>query len=245
MLVHGTTADHTTFRVVGPRFAVHHTVVAVDRRGREPSGDRPPYAIEREFEDIAAVVDRLAAETGTAVDVLGHSFGGRCALGGATLTPNVRRLVLYESAPAPPGDTFERPEVVERLRRLDAAREPEELLRVFLADVVGFGADEIAGFEAAPYYPARVAAAGTVVRELTADAAGRDGLLGVARRVRIPVLQLVGGASRPIFAEAAADLDKALPNGRIVALPNQKHGAHHGDPDRFVAQVERFLAETD
>src|SRR5205814_48793 len=83
-------------------------------------------------------------------------------------------------APAPPGDTFERPEVVERLRRLDAAREPEELLRVFLADVVGFGADEIAGFEAAPYYPARVAAAGTVGREPTADAAGRDGLAGVS-----------------------------------------------------------------
>src|SRR5439155_16685375 len=138
-------------------------------------------------------------------------FGGRCGLGAATLTPNIRRLVLYESAPAPPGAVFDRPEVVERLRRLEAAREPEELLRVFLTDVVGFGATEVAAFQAAPYYRARVAGAGTVVRELTADATDRDGLVGVARRVRNPVLQLVGAASRPIFAEAAAHLDKALP----------------------------------
>ena len=242
IMVHGTTADHTTFRVVGPRFAARHTVVAVDRRGRRPSGDTPPYAIEREFEDVAALADMLAAETGTAVDVVGHSFGGRCALGAATISSRIRRLVLYESAPAPPGASFDRPEVVERLRRHEAAGEPRELLRVFLADVVGFDAAEIAAFEAAPYYRSRLEAAGTVVRELVADASDPEGLIGVGRRVRVPLLQLVGGASPPIFARAAAALDAAIPDGRVVVLPGQKHGAHHGDPDRFVAEVELFLA---
>jgi len=241
VLVHGTTADHTTFRVVGPRFAERHTVVAIDRRGREPSGDTPPYALEREFEDVAAVVDGLTADGGAAVDVVGHSFGGRCGLGAATLTANLRRLVLYESAPAPSGAAFDRPEVVARLRELEAGGQPEELLRVFLADVVGFDAGEVAAFEAAPYYPARVAAAGTVVRELVADAVGPEGLIGVARRVSVPVVQLVGEASRPIFHAAAAHLDDVLAHGRVVVLPGQKHGAHHRDPDRFVAEVERFL----
>src|SRR5207247_10397477 len=90
LLVHGTTADHTTFRVVGPLLARQHAVFAMDRRGRGASGDTPPYAIEREFEDVAAVVDAVAALAGRPVDVLGHSYGGRCALRAATPPPNVR-----------------------------------------------------------------------------------------------------------------------------------------------------------
>ena len=53
----------------------------MDRRGRGASGDTPPYAIEREFEDVAAVADALAAEAGHPIDVVGHSYGGRAALG--------------------------------------------------------------------------------------------------------------------------------------------------------------------
>lgn len=68
----------------------------MDRRGRGASGDGPVYHLGREFEDVAAVVDAVAAAAGSAVNVLGHSFGGLCAFGGATLTANVRRLVLYE-----------------------------------------------------------------------------------------------------------------------------------------------------
>ncbi len=71
ILVHGASADHTTFRVVGPMFAERFTVHAIDRRGRGASGDTLPYAIEREFEDVAAVASVLAAEAGAPVDVVG------------------------------------------------------------------------------------------------------------------------------------------------------------------------------
>ncbi len=64
ILVHGTTGDHTTFRVVGPMLGAQRTVQAMDRRGRGASGDTLPYAIEREFEDVAAVADALAADAG-------------------------------------------------------------------------------------------------------------------------------------------------------------------------------------
>ena len=101
--VHGATADHTTFRVVGPLFATTFTVHAIDRRGRGSSGDTEPYAIEREFEDVAAVADVLAAEAGVAVTVVGHSYGGRCALGAALLTDAIGRVVSYEGAPTPAG----------------------------------------------------------------------------------------------------------------------------------------------
>jgi pimeloyl-ACP methyl ester carboxylesterase len=248
LLIHGATADHTTFRVVGPRFASTHDVYAMDRRGRGASGDPPPgtpYAIEREYDDVVAVVDAVAAETRRPVDVVGHSYGGRVALGAAPRTPNMRRLVTYESAPAAAGTSFERPELVARLRALQAAGDAAGLLRMFMTDVVGMTADELAAFEANPVWPIRVAAAHTIVRELTAESGDGDeaAVRRLARAVRIPVLQLLGGDSREVFAAGTAALDAVMPDGRVVVLPGQKHAAHHGDPARFVAEVEKFLAE--
>jgi pimeloyl-ACP methyl ester carboxylesterase len=248
LLIHGATADHTTFRVVGPLFAATHGVFAMDRRGRGASGDQAagtPYAIEREYQDVAAVLDAIAAETGRPVDVVGHSYGGRVALGAAPRTPNMRRLVVYESAPAPEGMSFERPELVERLRALEAAGDQAGLLRTFMTEVVGLTTDELAAFEANPVWPIRVAAAHTILRELTAEAGDGDpaATKRLARAVRIPVLQLLGGESRDVFAAGTAALDEVLPDGRVVVLPGQKHAAHHGEPARFVAEVDAFLGE--
>jgi pimeloyl-ACP methyl ester carboxylesterase len=247
LLIHGATADHTTFRLVGPRFAAMYRVFAMDRRGRGASGDPPAgtqYAIERECEDVVAVLDAVAAETGGQVDVLGHSYGGRVALGAAPRTSIMRRLVIYESAPAAAGTAFERPELVDRLRTLEGAGDRAGLLRTFMTEVVGMPAGELAAFEANPVWPIRVAAAHTIVRELTAESGDGDeaAVRRLASAIGIPVLQLLGGESRDVFAAGTAALDRALPDGRIVVLPGQKHAAHHGDPDHFVAEVERFLA---
>ena len=92
VLVHGTAADHHRWTPVLPAFEQHFTVCAVNRRGRGGSGDSSDYAIEREFEDMAAVVDSL----GEPANLLGHSYGALCALEAAPLTRHVRKLVLYE-----------------------------------------------------------------------------------------------------------------------------------------------------
>jgi len=65
VLVHGATADHTAFRAVAPHFASRRRVISIDRRGRGQSGDEQPYSIEREYEDVAAVVSKW---TGIPVD---------------------------------------------------------------------------------------------------------------------------------------------------------------------------------
>ena len=101
LLVHGATADHTTWRSVGPVLERAFRLHAVDRRGRGASGDGSSYEIEREYEDLAAVAEAVADEEGTPVDVVGHSYGGRCALGAALLTESIRRLIVYEGAPSP------------------------------------------------------------------------------------------------------------------------------------------------
>lgn len=75
----------------------------MDRRGRGASGDAPDYHLAREFEDVAAVVDAVAEASGSAVDVYGHSFGGLCAFGGATLTSR------WLSARRPPAERNRRP----------------------------------------------------------------------------------------------------------------------------------------
>jgi pimeloyl-ACP methyl ester carboxylesterase len=89
VLVHGTAADHGRWAPVLPAFEERSTVCAVDRRGRGGSGDpEEVYVIEREFEDISAVVDSLGEPT----ILLGHSYGALCALEAALLTTNVRKL---------------------------------------------------------------------------------------------------------------------------------------------------------
>lgn len=242
ILVHGTSADHTTWRVSGPLLARNHRVVAVDRRGRGASGDGPEYAFAREFEDLVAVAQVVAAEAGRPIDVVGHSLGGRIALGAALDTDAIRRLVAYESAPTVPGRPYQPPGLVDRLRELRDVGRHEELLAAFMTEVVGMSAADLAAYRADPIWPRRVAAAHTIVRELEAEAS-RDGSLEVLGGVRQPVLQVLGGDSRAAFGDAVRALDDRLERGSVIVIPGARHGAHHTHAPEFVAAVEAFLAE--
>ena len=95
VVVHGAAADHSRWRPLLPYLEPHATVHTIDRRSRGQSGDGREYHFTREFEDVAAVVDAVAEASGSSVDLYGHSVGGLFAFGGATLTSDVRRLVLY------------------------------------------------------------------------------------------------------------------------------------------------------
>lgn len=240
VLVHGATADHTAWRTSGPLLATSHSVYALDRRGRGASGDALPYAIASEYEDVAAVVDAVAEDTGGPVDLVGHSYGGRVGLGAALLTTNLGRLVVYEGAPAPAARSFLAKTVMARLEAFALAGDREELLAEFMTTVVGMTPAELAAFRDSPTWPRRVEAAPTIIREMRAEAteeAGPERYAGI----RIPVLQLIGSDSPPVFTEGTWALDALLRDGRVVVLPGQKHAAHHTDPERFVAEVRRFL----
>lgn len=242
ILVHGAAADHTTFRVAGPLFAERFRVHAIDRRGRGASGDGPGYDVRREFEDIAAVAAAISVEAGRPADVVGHSFGGRVTLGAALGSPPaIRRAVVYEGAPPAPRAPYQERELPSRLRALLAERGPEALLEVFLGEVVGLAPDELAAYRANPVWPARVAAAATIVRELEAEISDAAGLEALGR-VEIPVLQVLGGASRAPFRIATEALDARLRDGRVVTIEGAKHAAHHTHAGRFVSEVETFLA---
>ncbi|MEO5884519.1 MAG: hypothetical protein ABIQ58_03280, partial [Candidatus Limnocylindrales bacterium] len=86
----------------------------------------------------------------------------------------------------------------------------------------------------------RVAAAGTIARELAveaSDAAGPERL----GRVRQPVMQLLGGDSLPAFAAATRALDARLTSGSVVVITGARHAAHHTHPAAVLRAVQRFL----
>jgi pimeloyl-ACP methyl ester carboxylesterase len=238
LLVHGTSGDHRTWRVVGPMLARRRLLAGVDRRGRGDSGDAPGWSIEHEVEDVAAVAEALAASSGGPVDVVGHSLGGRLALAAACLTPAIRRVVAYESAP---GRAEVVPALVARLRALLDAGDLDALLAAFMTEAVGMPAAELAAFRANPIWRLRAAAGPTIVRELeaaqSAPAIGLEALAGI----RVPVLQLVGSASPAWFLEGARALDARLANGRLEVVEGSRHAAHHSHPAEFTSRVEAFL----
>ncbi|HET7473265.1 MAG TPA: alpha/beta fold hydrolase, partial [Candidatus Limnocylindrales bacterium] len=250
VLVHGATADHTTWRTSGPLLAERHRIHAIDRRGRGASGDAEAgsaYSIGLEFDDLAAVADEIAAETGTAVDVVGHSYGGRIALGAALRTDAIRRVVCYEGAPPAPGGEGYQDADAGTLRRVEAsvaAGDRDEALATFMRDIVGMPADELAAFRANPIWPRRAAAVDTTIRELRAEIDPEAGLDALGA-VRQPVLQVLGGASAHPFRAATEALDARLANGRVLVIEGARHAAHHTHATEFVAAVEAFLAESD
>jgi pimeloyl-ACP methyl ester carboxylesterase len=242
VLVHGATADHTTWRTAGPLLAESFRLHAIDRRGRGASGDAPDYAIEREYEDVAAVVDAVASETGRRVDVVGHSYGGRCALGAALLTRNIRRLVVYEGAPSPsgPGVGYRPAGVERRIADLIARGDNDAALETFMREIVRMPADDLAAFRSDPVWPVRAAAVETTLRELAGEAsaaASHDALM----RVEQPVLQILGGDSAQAFRDAAYTFDSRLWTGRIRTIEGARHAAHHTHAAIFVDAIRSFL----
>ncbi len=244
VLVHGTTSDHLTFRMVGPLLGTRRRLYAIDRRGRGASGDAPDdYSIVREFEDLAAVAEGLAAELDGPVDVVGHSFGGRCGLGASLLTRSVERIVSYEGAPPRDGGpeaAYEPGWLTTRLREDLDRGDLEGLLERFMRTVVRMNDEGMRRFRADPVWPLRVAAAPTILRELEASndpVAALEALSHVDR----PVLQILGSASPAAFGINTRALAARLPNSRLVTIDGAAHAAQHTHPDAFVAAIEAFL----
>jgi pimeloyl-ACP methyl ester carboxylesterase len=235
VLVHGTSSDHTRWRRVLPAFEARHTVYAVERRGRGASGDAPGYAIEREFEDVAAVVDAV----GEPVSLIGHSYGGVCALEAARLSGNLRALVLYEPGIVQGGGGYT-PESIDRLQELVDRNDREAVLLTFFRDFAGVSPRDVEVLRSLPSWQARLAVAHTIPRELRASTRLRfDPARYVA--LTIPTLLLVGGDSPASVQVEAQTLRAALPNAQVSVLPGQQHVAMDTAPELFAAAVLPFL----
>lgn len=234
LLVHGTTADHRRWAGISPRFEEHFTVYSVDRRGRGESGDGGTYALIREAEDIAAVVQAI----GDSVSILAHSYGALCSLEAALLT-EVERLILYEP-PIPTKVPLYVPGVPERMQSLIDSGQWESALEIMFREVVRMPEHELEKYRRLPMWEARVQLAPTIPRELQVE---RTYSFAPERyaELRVPTLLLLGGDSPPVFQLAVQALDSALPNSSVVVLPGQQHIAMDTNPDLFLREVLTFL----
>lgn len=233
LLVHGTTADHTRWEPMMPLLEPHVTVHAMDRRGRGGSGDAPSYSLDVEVEDLTAVVESI----GGPVDVFGHSQGALYALEAALHAPGIRRMVLYE----PPIEVAAPPELRRRVASLVAQGRRDEAVTAFLLEVAGLTADQLERTRSLPSWPARVAAAHTVLREEEVSAAYRFDPTRFAR-CAVPTLLLDGTESPPELREGTARVAAALPDARIARLEGHGHVAMLSDPGLVVREILAFLA---
>ncbi|MGH2737375.1 MAG: alpha/beta fold hydrolase [Actinomycetota bacterium] len=235
VVVGGMFNDRQTTHDLAERLSRRLTVINYDRRGRGESGDTAPYAVEREVEDLGALI----AKAGGTASVYGHSSGAGLALKAAVGGVPISRLVLHE--PPYGGDDEE---------SQSAARELAESIRTAIAE--DRRADAIVAFMTASGMPPgmaegmagdpkMLALAPTMPYdfEIMGDSQGGTVPADLVRAIDVPTLVIAGGASPAFFRETAARIEELLPNGRLAVLEGQDHGA----PAEVVAPVvEAFLA---
>ena len=189
------------------------------------SPDGPGYSAEREFSDVAAVVEAVASRTGESVVLFGHSWGASCALGAAVDLPSLQRLVLYEPSLGlryPPGS-------IDRIEARVAAGDHEGALIEVLTDIAGMTEDEIAYLRAAPNWPERVATAPTIAREARIEE-GWDWQPDLFVRIRVPTLLITGSETTAELAAVTAATAAAIPDAQVHVLLGHGHVAHRFAP---------------
>ena len=199
--------------------AQHFTVFHYDRRGRGDSSDMQPYAIEREIEDLEALIN----EAGGSAFVYGMSSGGVLALYAAARGLAIKKLVLYEP-PFNAGDEHARQAAENYTRQLTALlTEGRRGDAVALAMTTwGAPAETVAGMRQTPIWPLFESVAPTLAYE---NAIMGDGSVPTERlaSITVPTLVIDGGASPPFMQNAAQAAAHAHPNAQHRTLEGQTH----------------------
>jgi pimeloyl-ACP methyl ester carboxylesterase len=236
LLVHGTGADRTRWMGVLPQLTRNFTVYNIDRRGHGGSGDAVEYAIQREYEDIAAV----AAAIEGPVDILGHSFGAACVLGAAPMIPNLRRLILYEPPMMREQHTPWRSELLQRMDNALENGDREAIVIILMVEMLRIPQAAIDRARTTSAWAGSLAAAHTIPRELrSSDAYGAN--TDVLKTITAQIMFLLGGESLESFKLTTETLHGLLPNSQVVILPRQQHSAMLTAPDLFAKEVTQFL----
>jgi pimeloyl-ACP methyl ester carboxylesterase len=225
VLVGGALADRSAAAELAAQLAPHFSVVAFDRRGRGDSGDTAPYAVEREVEDIEALI----IEVGGQAFVLGHSSGAVLALESArTLPDRITKLALYEppfivddSRPLLPAD------YVTHLDDLVTAGRRGDAVEFFMTTAVGVLAEVVAGMREQPFWSSLESTAHTLAYDGTIMGETMGGSPAPLERwasVGVPTLVMDGGASPDWQRQAVRALVNVLPDARQRTLEGQDHG---------------------
>jgi len=235
ILVCGGSTDRMANAPLAALLGRDFTVFNYDRRGRGDSGDTAPYAVEREVEDLEAVIN----EAGGSAFVFGTSSGAALALEGAASGLAVTKLALWEppyvpeGGPRPPADT------ASTFTELVAAGRRGDAVEFFMTKVVGLPPEFAAQARNAPFWASQEALAHTLAYDATIM--GDYSLPSErAASVKVPTLVLDGGASFDWMSETARALADTIPDGQHRTLEGQTHDVA---PDVLAPVLKEFFVD--
>jgi pimeloyl-ACP methyl ester carboxylesterase len=233
VMVLGAFNDRHTKAALGALLAPHFTVVSYDRRGRGDSSDTPPYAVDREIDDLAAVI----GAAGGSARVFGHSSGAVLVLEAAARGVAIDKLAVYEPPVAVIDGTPTPSDLADRVRAEVVAGRRGEAAKLFMIEGIGMPADVVAMIEAGPGWASMEAIAHTLPYDLTITACALSPAL--LATVAAPTLAIDGGASPAWMQETAQAIATAVPDAKHVTLPGQTHDE---DPTVLAPVLLDFLA---
>ena len=239
ILVHGATA----YRAISPSAAALAAagglrVITYDRRGRGESGDADAYAVEREIEDIASLLEHVGGDA----TLLGESSGAVLALEAALAGLPVAAAAAFEppfivddARPSIPAD------YIARLDAFAAAGDRLGALRYFSLEAVGLPSEMVDQMMASPFIAAVEPFAGTLrydARIMGDTMAGDVAALDRFVPIPVPVTVLVGESTFPSIRTGAAAFAAVVPGSELVVVP----GGDHQLPVDAVAPILRAMA---
>lgn len=238
IVVGGVLGDRSQQAELSALLSEHFTVFNYDRRGHGESRDTPPYAVEREIEDL----DALLNEAGGSAFVYGTSGCAVLALyAAANLAPKIKKLALWEppfivddSRPPVPQD------YKEQLTSLLREGRRGDMVELFMTAAVGMPVEFVAAMRQAPWWPTQEALAHTLISDATLMA---DFSLPKERiaSVTVPTLVIDGGET-PWLSRAAQAVAEALPNAPRRTLSGQPHNV---DPQAIAPVLVSFFKGED
>ena len=238
ILVCGASCPASRMHPTAAALGRHFDVINYDRRGRGESGDTVPYAVEREVEDIAALI----AEAGGGASLYGHSSGAALALHAVASGLPVDALIMHDPpySPADPEMRADARRYGEELRATLAENRRGDAMALFMA-MVGMPPEMIDGARRNPHWGGMEALAPTlaydseVMGDVASGGAVPEELVAAAG---LPTLVLVGGESPPFMLDVGSRIAELLPDGRFRILECQDHAA---DPEAVAPVLAEFL----
>jgi len=237
----GAMCDRALMRPTAEELAKYFTVFNYDRRSRGDSGDTAPYAVEREIEDIGA----LMVEAGGTASVYGHSSGAGLVLHAAAHGLPITKIALHDPPYAPDDEEARQSarEYGENLKAMLSEDRRGDAVELFMTNV-GMPQEMVEGMRQTPRWAQLEAMAPTLGydSQIMGDIA-RDGTtvpVDQAGRVTVPALVLTGGADYPWMTEVGRRLADAIPNGRHRVLEGQEHVV---PPEVLAPVLAEFFAD--
>jgi pimeloyl-ACP methyl ester carboxylesterase len=231
------------FEQIAEALAEHCTVINYDRRGRGDSDEAGPFSVEREVEDIAALIE---AEGGSAT-LWGWSSGGALALHAAAADIGVERVAVYEVPFAvDPNETMPTPDYGERLEELVAAGDRAGAVKHFMRNAVRLPRPFVALMSLMPMWNGLKSTAHTLPYDLAAM--GPHNMRGEPldpaewAGVDLPALVMYGGKSPANLQKGSQALAGVLPDAELRELPGQNHNV---SADALVPVLSDFVLRTE